>query len=107
MRILLLICTLGFALSCKKSDDSNNLRSDAVLTWTGDYAVDGCGFFITVNDQGYKPENESIIDQNYKSGSTNVIVVYQLTNRKIESACGDLPTSTLTDGIKIISITKK
>jgi len=105
--VLILICTIGFVLSCKKDNDSNNLKSDAVLTWTGDYAVDGCGFFVTINDHEYKPENEAVIDDNYKSGSSNVIVEYQLSNRKIESACGDLPTSTMTDGIKIISITKK
>ena len=61
IRILILICALGFSLSCKKSNDSNNLKSDAVLTWTGDYAVDGCGFFITINNHEYKPENESVI----------------------------------------------
>jgi len=107
IRILILVCALGFFLSCKKSNDSSNLKSDAVLTWTGDYAVDGCGFFITINEHKYKPENESIIDSNFKSGSSNVIVEYQLSNRKIETACGDLPTSTMIDGIKIISIKKK
>lgn len=107
IKILLLICTIGFVLSCKNDDDSDILKSEAVLTWTGDYAVDGCGFFVMINDHNYKPENESIIDSNFESGSNNVIIEYQLLNRKIETACGDLPAPTLTDGIKIISIRKK
>ena len=107
LKILLSIFTIGFVFSCENDDDSDNLKSDAVLTWTGDYAVDGCGFFVMINDHNYKPENESIIDSYFKSGSNNVIIEYQLLNRKIETACGDLPTPTLTDGIKIISIRKK
>jgi hypothetical protein len=104
-RIILLIFTLGFFLSCNKSEDSKTLKSQAVLKWFGDYAVDGCGFFITINSHSYKPENESIIDNSFKSDSCNVTVEYQLLDKKISSSCGFI-SPIKTDGIKIISITK-
>ena len=103
--ILFIICALGTLCSCSK--DSDNIQGEGLLTWSGDYEVDGCGFLITINGHEYKPENESIIDNSYKTSSIHVIVEYQLLNRKIEYSCGDLPTSTLKDGIKIITIRKK
>ena len=44
-KIIVAIFALSLLGSCDK-DDSNNVKSDAVLTWTGDYAVDGCGFSL-------------------------------------------------------------
>ena len=51
--------------------------------------------------------HQTIIDKSLKSGTNWVIVEYQLLDRQIESACGDLPTAKLTDGIKLISIRRK
>ena len=98
--------------SCSKDDSplfSNNiLENDAVLRWTGDYAVDGCGFFIIINGHEYKPENESIIDDSFKMNhDIEVKIEYKILDKKIESWCGDLPNPTLTDGIIIITIEKK
>ncbi|MCK9207292.1 MAG: hypothetical protein M0P66_09300 [Salinivirgaceae bacterium] len=106
--VLIIACVFTVVLisnSCKK--DSENLKSEGLLTWTGEYEVDGCGFFITINEHKYKPENESMIDKSYKSGTISVIVEYQLLDKQIQSACGDLPTPTLTDAIELISIKKK
>ena len=101
----LFLITLTF-VSCKK--DNETIKDNGVLSWTGDYAVDGCGFFITINDHEYKPENESIIDDSYKiGGDINVLIEYQILNRQIENICGDMPNATFTDGIKIISIEKE
>jgi len=101
----LILITLTF-LSCDKDNDI--IKDNGVLSWTGDYAVDGCGFFITISDHKYKPENESIIDDSYKKDyDINVLIEYQILNRQIESWCGDSPNATLTDGIKIISIEKE
>lgn len=105
-KILFLISISAIFWSCTKNNDSKYLKSEGVLLWTGDYAVDGCGFFITIDDHKYKPENESFIDETYKSERCNVVVVYQLSDHTIESACGDSPTLLSTDGIKIISISR-
>ncbi len=88
--------------SCNKDKTSN-----ATISWHGEYEVDGCGFFITLDNHEYKPENESIIGDEFKNGSQSVIIEYKITNKIVESACGDLPESTKTDGIKIISIEKE
>ena len=103
-----MIVFIGFLLSCNKNSTNESYgKAEAILTWTGDYAVDGCGFFIIINHHKYKPEDESIINNSYKTDSTIVIVEYQILNKKINSYCGDLPYATITDGIKIISLTKK
>jgi len=102
-----LIFITCMVLSCDK-DNSDILKDNGVLSWTGDYAVDGCGFFITIDNNKYKPENESIIDDSYKTvDDINVLVEYEILNKKVESYCGDIPNATLTDGIKIIWIQKK
>lgn len=84
------------------------LKSDAVLRWTGDYAADGCGFFMTIDDHEYKPENESIIDDGYKSDSeTQVVIEYRILSEQIEFWCGEMSDPLMRDGIRIISIQKK
>ena len=108
LKVLVLIVLVGFLFSCNKNSSNEEYgKKEAILIWTGDYAVDGCGFFLQINNHKYKPENESIIDNSFKTGSTLVIAEYQILNKQISSACGDLPYATLTDGIRIISITKK
>jgi len=103
--IILLIYGSGLLMSCQK--DSDSLISDGVLIWTGDYSVDGCGFFVSINGHEYKPKNEFVIDNNYILGNKNVIIEYQLLDRKIQTACRDLPAPIVTDGLKIISIMER
>ena len=110
IKILFVICILGFLFSCKKEAViTDYVQKEAVLTWTGEYAVDGCGFFITIDGHKYKPENESIIDNSFKTNDPYIMVIVdcQVLNKQIETGCGDLPYTTKTDGIKISSITKK
>ena len=109
---LIFILIIFEILSCSKDHSpliSNNiLENDAVLRWTGEYAVDGCGFFIIINGHKYKPENESIISENFKMNhDIEVIIEYKNLDKKIERSCGDLPIPDLIDGIEIISIEKK
>ena len=106
------ILIISVNLYCSKDDSpvssSNIIKDNGILSWTGDYAVDGCGFFITISNHKYKPENEWIIDASYKkSYDINVLIEYEILNRQMASSCGDLPYATLTDGIKIISIEKE
>lgn len=103
--ISFVLFSLLILMACNKTNE--NQTSDAIISWTGDYAVDGCGFFVTINNHTYKPIDEASIDQRYKVESTNVVVSYQLVDSVVESSCGDFITPTLTDGIKIISISQE
>ncbi len=106
IKIFLLVFPLILLLSCKK-DDSQIITKNGVLSWTGDYAVDGCGFFITIEGSVFKPENETFIDDSFKTYSSIAVTVgFERLDKKIQSFCGDLPQPTMTDGIKIITITK-
>lgn len=86
--------------------DTTTLKASAILTWKGEYALDGCGFFITIDGKEYKPDNETTIDPIHKYASTLVEVEYKLLNKKIESSCGDSPEPISTDGINIVSLRK-
>lgn len=90
-------------LSCER-EDSNIITGQGILNWTGEYEVDGCGFFITIGDIEYKPENESIIGDSFKQQNMRVMLKYELRDRQIEKWCGDSEFATIRDGIKIISI---
>ena len=88
--------------------DSVKVDSAALLTWTGEYEVDGCGFFITINGEEYKPEYEDSIDDSFKEVyspyGTEVVVEYQILDRNIESYCESRPTTRTLPAIEIISI---
>ncbi len=92
-----------FFSSCER-EDNEILTGPGKLNWTGEYAVDGCGFFITIGDHEYKPSNESIIGESFKRNDVNVMLEYQILDRQIEKWCGDSESATIRDGIKIISI---
>lgn len=100
------------SLSCKDEGtgttfgNENVQTKQAVLLWTGAYEVDGCGFFVLIEDKRYKPENENEINNEFKKNdSTNVRIKYELLNREIPYNCGVVPTLKV-EGIKVISIDK-
>ncbi len=111
LAMILVFFILISILSCSKDysplSNNNILKNNAILRWTGEFAADGCGFFVIINNHEYKPENESIIDDSLKViYDIEVNIEYRILRKKIESWCGDLPNITLTDGINIISIAK-
>jgi len=106
MRILLLSLLLIFGCEDKEKDQIR--EADALLRWTGEFAVDGCGFFIDIKDHEYKPEDEKTIHDSLKiSGGADVFIRYELLNEKIEYYCGESPQPSKTDGIKLYSIGKR
>jgi hypothetical protein len=90
-------------LSC---DKENEIHTDnGVLDWDGEYEVDGCGFFIIIDDNTYKPVNESIIPDSLKKDElTNIKVEYYIQKDPVELFCYDSPDIILSDAIEIISI---
>ena len=111
IKTFITITVIIFLYSCGSDDNNNNenrLKSDAILEWRGDYVIEGCGFFILMNDNVYKPVNEEIINNSFKSANTCVVIEYELLDEKIETLCYDIlaPIEHKT-GIRIFSIKKR
>jgi len=103
----LLLC-IFISCSEEESDNQGDIHKEiGILDWEGAYEVDGCGFFLYINNHQYKPENESIINNEFKNGENIVLVEYILLGYQIQSSCGDSPNSINTDGVKLISIKKQ
>ena len=80
-----------FILGC---DEGNEViyAPDAKLIWTGEYDVDGCGFFVEIDSVQYKPENEAILPPQYRTDEPlDVTVQYIDLLYEIEYYCGDSP----------------
>ncbi|GGG02540.1 hypothetical protein [Pontibacter amylolyticus] len=77
------------AFSCDKNDDLEVMEATATLLWTGDYAVDGCGFSVYLNDQHYKTDNEQEIDNKFKTQDAHTVLIkYTLPAKPKEYSCG-------------------
>ncbi len=101
---LFLVSVLLF--SCQ-DQPNNNLKAKAILLWTADYAVDGCGFFIIIGDKKMKIENESIVPDSYKlHDSTWVNIEYESFQKTMAFNCGDLPYSVSYEVITLKSISQ-
>jgi hypothetical protein len=65
------------------------METTAILIWSGDYAVDGFGFSIQLNDKLYKPDNEQVIDAKFKTESHQTVRInYSLPAKTLEYTCG-------------------
>jgi hypothetical protein len=101
--IFLITALLTFVSLISCSDDNEVMyEKNAILKWTGDYDVDGCGFFIEIDSVDYKPENEGIISKEYKvNESLSVTVQYIDLLYDIEYYCGDSPNKQKAKAIKL------
>ncbi|WP_242928429.1 hypothetical protein [Pontibacter vulgaris] len=104
----LLATTLAFT-SCSKNMTNTTENADAILEWSGEYMVDGCGFKLTIDGKDYKPEDESVIGDEFKQEDTTipVIVTYTETGETIDRRCGLSTQDRSMPGIRIITIKKK
>jgi len=55
---LITFLALLLILGCEDKKEDKILEADALLRWDGDYSYDGCGFFIVISENEYKPEDE-------------------------------------------------
>ena len=98
------ILSIVFVLSCEEENEVI-ITADANLIWTGDYDVDGCGFFVEIDSVEYKPENEGIIPPEYRTNDTlSIVVQYIDLLYEIEYNCGDLPEPQKSKAIELKSI---
>jgi hypothetical protein len=92
-------------ISCPGMEEHNN---DAVLRWTGDYAIDGCGFIIEMDQVEYKAENENIINESFKVDSdVNISLTYETLHDEKNIICGETKNPVYRETIRIVSIEKK
>ncbi|GGG02552.1 hypothetical protein [Pontibacter amylolyticus] len=105
--ILGLIMTLTFA-ACQNNADGNAETDDAILIWSGEYMVDGCGFEVEIDGKRFKPDNENEMDEAFKvEGETPVIITYEKLGRQLDIRCGLSTQSRAMDAIRVISVKKR
>jgi hypothetical protein len=107
-----LVCMTLLLAGCKGEvcKDLNVLETTATLTWNGDYALDGCGYSIQIGENHYKPENESDIDESFKTEAlfkgTSVKLTYSPGGRKMDVGCGMMAGTTLIDYVVVLAVEK-
>lgn len=66
-----------FAFSCEKDECCEFPTEEVRLVWTGDYALDGCGYIFTFkNGTERKVTNEETIPERFKS-ETGILVTIE------------------------------
>jgi hypothetical protein len=98
-----------FVYSCNDDsvfpDGTTRITKRAIIEWRGEYAADGCGFFIIIDSLRYKPDNEYIIGDEYKTSSSTVVLLrYADYHNKLDYYCGDSPSAFTMRSINIIWI---
>jgi hypothetical protein len=102
VKIFSAVILLAFFSSCNEENDIIFVP-DATLIWTGDYNVDGCGFFVETHGNIYKPENETIIPPEYsKVDSLSITVQFIDLSYEIDYYCGDLENKQSVRAIKLL-----
>ena len=112
--VIILQFILLFSINCKRdksitdrTEDQDIKKAIVTISWEGEYEVDGCGFFIFIENNKYKAINEDIIGDEFKTDtSSSAQIEYIDLHEKIDYYCGDAPWSYEIDGIEIITITK-
>ncbi len=102
MRRFLICIIISFLFfSCRKNEEF--VSNDAIINWTGNYEIDGCGFFVTVDGHLFKPDNENDISAEFKGSNINVIICYKETKDQVSDGCYTAEP-TFTDRIHLKSI---
>ena len=102
----LLASIIFLSTGCKKEEDTTTSVEtvDATLIWTGDYAVDGCGFMLQIGDTRHKPLNEETISSSFRENSPTEVEATIVNFHKTKRYCMG-PTEINT--IKIVEIRKR
>ena len=108
--VILVLLIILFGCTTDKTEvfsTKGKITTTALVVWQGDYASDGCGFFVIINQKEYKPKNETVIGDEFKSSEpVEVEVTFRFLAEKVEYYCGFAGIREM-DGIEIISIRKK
>ncbi|MCP2045279.1 hypothetical protein [Pontibacter sp. HSC-36F09] len=107
LTLLIGLCSL-LLVACQNNTDGNAETDDAILIWSGEYMVDGCGFEVEIDGKRFKPDNENEMDAAFKvEGETPVIITYEKLGRQLDIRCGLSTQSRAMDAIRVISVKKR
>ena len=102
--VLSLVAAQYVVTSCCKDeeqDGSTMEKTDATLIWTGDYALDGCGFMLQIGEVRHKPVNEADISSAYKTSSPTAVEATIINYNKKTRIC---MAGTEINSIKILDL---
>ena len=102
MKIKYLIL-ITFCLSIFACSEKNDIFEDSAIISYSAPAVDGCGYFITINSIDYKPVNPEVIPESYKQLFNAVIELKYKLPGKFEYLCS-FAGLIEGDGIEVIEI---
>lgn len=98
------LCCCFFLGLMACGNENTTHTTEATLRWTGPVAADGCGFFLDIEGQEYKPANEEVIPDAFKSeGAQPVQLTYQELEEPVVYTCGMLP-SRYSSTIRILEV---
>ena len=97
--VLIFILFVAMCFSCNDAKVDYHYV-DAVIVYTGDPNVDGCGYMLKVDTISFKPQN---LPLDFQQDELNVKVDFSFDGKQY--FCGDLPYSKKT--VTINSIKKK
>ncbi len=108
----LLIALLGLCAfmitSCQNGSNDSEETANALLIWSGEYMVDGCGFEVEIDGKRYKPDNENELDEAFKvEGETPVVLTFERLGRQLDIRCGLSTQSRAMDAIRVVSVKKR
>lgn len=109
MTALLVLSALAlFASACQNGMEQDTETADALLIWSGEYMVDGCGFEVEIDGKRYKPDNENDIDEAFKvEGEIPVLITFERLGRQLDIRCGLSTQSRAMDAIRVVSVKKR
>ena len=104
---ILLVAACATRLDPLEEDIADKvITAQVTLNYTGSLAVDGCEFFVNYKGETYKPLNEDIIEEKFKSGSRDIKMKFVVEEVPIDYQCGLNPTPTTYKAMTIISISE-
>jgi hypothetical protein len=104
--ILFLTFATFLLLQCNSSSEgSSAVSKEATLEWTGPLAADGCGYFLTIDDERIKPVNDEDIPEEFQQtgSAVPVSVTYEVLNEPQVYSCGMMGTQ-YDASVRIISV---
>lgn len=98
-----LLSSLLLLTSCDEDEEDSwqTQTVDATLVWSGDYAVDGCGYILYVGETAHKPTNEQDVPDSYKTASPAAVEAKIINYDKNIRTC---MAGTAMRSIKVVSL---
>ncbi len=91
-QLFLLFSCIVFIVSCEEESPKAEMVDFKLVRviWTGDYQVDGCGFFVEIDSIQHKPRNEDFFNADFQVLTDTIVEMKYLDlNQEITAQCGE------------------